>query len=242
METILGSYTYDSIVGCIEATSRTLGLSKHSIVSALDHYYPGIEQYINDECVIPQVVKSNPSIVFFYFSGSKDVPPGKGAGEQIPKNEEPKFVKLSQIRNWRKILSNFWIAPFKLDGLTWNSVEHYYQGSKFKKNNPDFFKLFSLESGSEISKDPNMAKGAGGKSGKYKGEVIRSKNVVIDPDFFAKDRCNKDMYRAMMAKFSQNEDVRQVLVLTRDAILTHGTRGVPTKPIYTLMKAREELN
>ena len=79
------------------------------------------------------------------------------------------------------MLSNFHIVsnPFELDGHTWNSVEHYYQASKFqgyteKSEKHDFYLKFTAESGSEISKDPAKAKQYGGKdkSGKYRKKHI----------------------------------------------------------------------
>jgi len=176
---------------------------------------------------VSEVVKKDkmydPEIQFYFYSGSKNAPPGKGAREIIPSE----FVKeykdsLSEFPDFRKMLSNFAEAPFKLDGLTWNSVEHYYQASKFKINNPDFYRTFALESGSELSKDPVMAKSYGGKTGKYKGKKIREKSVVVDEDFFGPEqRGNKEMYDAQLAKFTQNENMRNMLLATKNAQLMH---------------------
>ena len=181
------------------------------------------------------------SVVLFYFSKSKDTYPGKGTNEQIPNDKKELYEPLSKIKDWRKMLSNFYIAPFTFDGLTWNTVEHYYQGSKFKKNNNEFYREFSIESGSDISKDPVLAKGAGGKTGKSKGKQVRLKNIVIDDDFFSTDRHWTEMESAIYAKFSQNKNLKEMLLLTNNAVLTHGTRGTPITKTIGLMNTRFRL-
>ena len=85
-----------------------------------------------------------------------------------------KFAELADIKNWRKVLSNFFQGEFTLDGKQWKSVEHFYHASKFKKNNRDFYELFSLDADTELSQDPIMAKGGRWKNWEISRETIKT--------------------------------------------------------------------
>jgi len=163
--------------------------------------------------------------VFQFYSKSSDKPlPGRG------------------MTGWRKVLSNFYMAPFKLDDRTWNSVEHNYHANKFKKSHPEFYEKFTVESGSDISKDPAFAKAAGGKSGKYKlKNWKRPKDITIDEDFFTSNKNQKVMEAAQFAKYSQNKMTAAILLATNDAKLQHHVRGQPPVVFYDTMRVRDRL-
>lgn len=182
------------------------------------------------------------STVFQFYSRSANQAPGKGSGEKIKPSDMAKYAELASIPDWRKRLSNFWVESFELDGHQWASVEHYYQASKFKENNDAFYMSFSLDMNpeGELSKDPAMAKGAGGKSGKFKGKLVRPREIKIDPDFFS-GRHKEEMKRAQEAKFKQNEDLKLMLLATHDAKLQHFVRGSPPVIFTELMEIRKEL-
>jgi len=189
------------------------------------------------------------SVIFQFYSKSRNVPPGKGSGENISPKLKNDFVELGKINGWRKQLSNFYtktdkdkkIEPlFELDGYKWASVEHYYHANKFKKNNLDYYKLFTMESESEISTDPIGAKGAGGKTGKVNKKKFRPTSIQMDEDFMKNGNNEKVMYDGQLAKYQQNPELKNMLLLTKQAKLVHFSRG-GSIVFYDTMKIRKAL-
>lgn len=207
---------------------------------------PNLDVVVSDKEIVihpdeKSLYDSDEGTIFQFYSKSTGKPlPGKGSGETIKPEYLKKYKALSKIKDWRKKLSNFYNSPFTLDGYKWNSVEHYYQANKFKRNNNDFYKKFTIESDTELSKDPAMAKGAGGKTGKYKKIQIRPKNIDSDFDFFEDGNPEKVMENAMRAKFTQNEELKQLLIETKEAKLNHFQRGSPPVTFFNLMRVRNE--
>ena len=207
----------------------------------------------------------NDKDIFKFYSRSADSIPGKGkagAGETL--SDDSDFSELAGIRDWRKVLSNFHtrndadgniLALFTSrseegETLNWASVEHWYHAHKFKKNNPDYFKLFSMDSKSEIATDPRKALGAGGRTGFIKVDNKRKKfrddSIKMDSDFFSDGNNEIIMEAGQRLKFTQDEPSKKVLLATKEAKLVHleTRRGQATKlvPFINTMKIRKELN
>jgi predicted NAD-dependent protein-ADP-ribosyltransferase YbiA (DUF1768 family) len=185
----------------------------------------------------------------FMFHGKSDGHPkaGKGSGEKIPDARLTEFNYLNKdtkAKDWRRKLDDGWICPFTLNGHRWSSVEHYYQASQFKKGFPDFYLQFSLDSETDISKDVLLAKAAGSKSGRIKDKQLRPKNVKIDTDFMEIGlvmRNVEERNAALEAKFSQNLDLKKIIMETKNAKLVHFVRSEPPVPDEQLMKTRAKL-
>lgn len=197
----------------------------------------------------------NKDIVFmFHKNASNAHKPGmaKNLNEKIPANKRSQFIELSKIKDWRKKLHDSWIeAPFELDGKKWASVEHYYQSEKFRSHNPDFADLFSLHATeSEIAKDVDLAICAGSKSGKATGKakskvkgdlLLRPKGIEIDPRFYG-EKSDISRTNALRAKFTRNEDLRLMLLATKDSMLMKHNHADTPERDDILMKIRYEIN
>jgi hypothetical protein len=177
------------------------------------------------------------AIVFQFYSKSMDKPlPGTGSGETIERADIPKFAELAkETPQWRKMLSNLWEPPgddrakalFELDGHKWRSLEHYLQGSKFRKENPKHYLNFSLDSDSDVSKSPALLKDD------------KHKDITPDADFGAREE--KEREDAQHAKYSQNSYLADMLLNTRNAKLVQFRRGKPPIVCDELMRVRHRL-
>ena len=72
------------------------------------------------------------------------------------------------------------------------------------------------------------------------GTNLRPSNVQIDPDFYGA-RSENERLDAVRAKFSQNADLKQMLLLTKKAKLMHFIRGAPAEADHVLMTVRRDL-
>jgi hypothetical protein len=180
---------------------------------------------------------------FVFKSNSADKKPGKGVGEEL---SEENFNELSLIKNWRRMLSNFWQIDFLdkksiakeplfiLDDLSWASVENFFHYVKFRDTNPKYAMTFSFNGGKPWSRNAYNSKFAGkaGMVSKRTGKVYNKKiggiklptNVKIREDFYDKDDITipiKLQYIAAWSKFTQNPELKKVLLATKNSELYH---------------------
>lgn len=186
---------------------------------------------------ITQIEPSLPEIpsVLRFSWGSLDTEPTLGEGESGNKAD---FYKLGRVPDWRKKLSVLWKSPFVLDGKRWQTVEHYIQYKKFARNSPEFAHLFSMDSNSEFSTYPLMARSVGDRTGSWRGRQIRPDSVRVDAGYFG--NVEKYLILANFAKFSQDQHLGYLLADTKNAELweADGKR----KRAYYLEKVRNCLN
>jgi predicted NAD-dependent protein-ADP-ribosyltransferase YbiA (DUF1768 family) len=191
----------------------------------------------------------NGDIVFMFHEKANNKPvAGLGNGEKMDLIQaiDPKlgFKDLNGIHEWRRKLDDSYEAPFNMDGMRWNTVTHYFLGSQFKKGFPDFYKEFSLDSNSDISKDLKKARAAGSESGKLDKKLIRDEKIKIDPDFYelgVEPRHERERKHALEAKFTQNLDLLQTLMSTKNAKLMQFRRGKEPLVDELLMKVRKNI-
>jgi len=65
----------------------------------------------------------------FYYSKSANKQVGKGVNEFVSNYND--YNELNKIKDWRKMLSNFYVAEFTYNGKTYYTAEHAFQA----KNN-----------------------------------------------------------------------------------------------------------
>lgn len=139
-------------------------------------------------------------MALYFYSGSKDLPAGKGVHESGEYKNLP--------NNFRKILSNFHVYPFKWNGYTWNSIEHTFQATKISMQDVEKSKTFTLEHG-DTSDGLSARK--------------RRKCIVLTKENIQKWNCQKDarMYDISLAKYLQCNEAADILKNTGCSELWH---------------------
>lgn len=186
--------------------------------------------------------------------------PGKAVGEIIPLSKVPKYAALKKVKTWRQQLADDWTqTPFFLDGKKWQSVEHFLLGTRYRKGHPDVYHLFSLDSfveeeEEEEGKDEDMVKDKSidrnmstdlDAARKFKGYVPNKKGnamVQVHPDLDFD--MQKERTRALEAKFGTNEDMRQTLLFTNNALLLNRKNNHQPSSFFAdmpLMQVRRDL-
>lgn len=99
--------------------------------------------------------------------------------------------------------SNFHANPIVIDGSTWPTTEHYFQAQKFNNNAIHFEKIRKATT-------PALAKTLGS-----------TRSVKLRPDWEAVKE--QVMAKALRAKFTQHESLKQYLLQTGDADLVEHT-------------------
>lgn len=171
-----------------------------------------------------------PADRLYFYSGSADRPPGAGVNEQVA--DPAAYAALAAVPRWRKMLSNFWVADFRLDGRTWRTVEHRFQAAKIALVDEALAAQFALESGSALSQGDGAAARAQRKAAWLSGPALAAWEA----------QKHGVMRAAMAAKFEQNADLAAVLLATGEAELWHGMgRGQPPQRVFDLEAVRAGL-
>ena len=111
-------------------------------------------------------------------------------------------VSISEFRGEYYFLSNFYSAPVTYNGMCFENNEAAFQAAKCPERMTEFCRL-----------NPSEAKRLGRRV-KLRGDWEAVKDTV--------------MYEICKAKFSQNPDLADKLVATKDAELIEGNTGVTT--------------
>ena len=190
----------------------------------------------------PKSQDYNDYIVIQIYSKSKHEKVGEGSGESI-KPELKTSKNVLELNNkkkypeWRKKLDNDFLIPnLVIEGNNWSSVKHYMLGSRFR-GLADLYGKFMKngEVGVNIDEAQKL----------YNSHIVKKsvKSAIADDEEFKKIESGL-LEKALYAKFTQNDDLREILLLTGDALINtfKPGRGGGANPANELMKVRKLIN
>jgi predicted NAD-dependent protein-ADP-ribosyltransferase YbiA (DUF1768 family) len=150
--------------------------------------------------------------MFLFYSKSRDAKPGKGAkAERVL--DPSAYAELASIKDWRRVLSNFHVMPFKYAGLRWRSIEHAFQAEKLGRVDPALRYKLSIDSGSDVG-----ALGDGAAARKMRKAALLTPQQLDAWNNGESDAAMADIARA---KYMQCPEAMRVLKATGKAQLWH---------------------
>lgn len=144
-----------------------------------------------------------------YFSKSRDVQVGKGKNEFV--NDVSKYKELNKIKNWRQILSNFYVEQFIFENKKYNTVEHAFQSYKIGLVDKEKAEYFTVDSNHQIGIGDGCVARKNRKLVKLDKEKLQYWNSIKD------DLMNKITEQRIL----QSETFKRILFLTGKAELWH---------------------
>ena len=154
------------------------------------------------------------NVVIQIYNKSMDKKVGEGSGETIDKEYKilSNILKLNKIKSWRKKLDNEWILDnLTIDGYNFISVQHYLYAIRFL-NIKEIFSKFLKESEHKAGQDIQEAKDLFNKILKDKNNY---NNIFISDTDYNKN-LSKNLEKALYYKFTQNDELREILELTKN--------------------------
>jgi len=177
------------------------------------------------------------SIIIQIYSKSKHEKVGEGSGESI-KPELKTSKNVLELNNkkkypeWRKKLDNDYLVPnLVIDGNNWASVKHYMFGSRFKEL-VDLYSKF-MKNGEVGTNSEDALK-------LYNSNIVKKsvKSVILNDEEFKKIESGL-LEKALYSKFTQNDELREILLLTGDALINAFKQTKGASPALELMKVRK---
>lgn len=177
------------------------------------------------------------SIIIQIYSKSKHEKVGEGSGEFI-KPEMKTLKNILDLNNkkkypeWRKKIDNDFLVPnLVIDGNSWSSVKHYMLGSRFKEL-VDLYGKF-MKTGEVGTNSEEAVK-------LYNSNIVKKsvKTVILNDEEFKKIESGL-LEKALYAKFTQNDELREILILTGDALINIFKQTKGASPALELMRVRK---
>ena len=180
------------------------------------------------------------SIIIQIYSKSKHEKVGEGSGESI-KPELKTSKNVLELNNkkkypeWRKKIDNDYLIPnLVIDGNNWSSVKHYMLGSRFKEL-VDLYGKF-MKNGDVGANTEEALK-------LYNSNIVKKsvKTVILNDDEFKKIESSL-LEKALYSKFTQNDELREILLLTGEALINVFKQTKGAIQALELMKVRKLIN